>query len=151
MTYNDDDIINNAFGDLVSTDHRDIGPEIIDVKMIPRKDSPPSKEELFDDFTLARKNILNVIEISKGAAEEVSEIAHQTQGPKEYEALAQQLKVQLEANRDLIDLHAKVQKLSDNMGGGDVTKIQNNLFLGSTADLQKLLKDFSNHGETDVS
>lgn len=148
----DDDIIDVAFG-IVPTPNTDVGPEIIDAKAIPiARDvgGPPSKDDLFSDFSDARKNILEVIEASDAAAKEVGDIAFQSQGHKDYEALAQQLKVKLEATRDLIDLHAKVQKLSDNMGGGDVQTIQNNLFLGSTADLQRLLKDMRD-GKTDLS
>lgn len=148
----DDDIINVAF-DLVKTSNTDVGPEIVDAKAIPMprdEGGPPTKEDLFNDFSDARKNILDVIEESDKAAKEVADIAFQSQGHKDYEALAQQLKVKLEATRDLIDLHAKVQKLSDNMGGGDVQTIQNNLFLGSTADLQRLLKDMRD-GKTDLS
>jgi len=99
----------------------------------------PTPTQIINDFNEARRNVLEVMRTSRTAIDEISDIAPQVQhGTDWYDSLNGALKVMLEANRDLIDMHVKIQKLTENIGGA-ITKVQNNLFVGSTTELQKLL------------
>jgi hypothetical protein len=91
-----------------------------------------------NDFTYARKNLYDVIEIGQSAALELSQIASQSQHPRAFEVLSGLLKTMVESNRELLDIQKKRRDLSAqvNPNGGD--KITNNLVI-TTADLQKII------------
>jgi len=100
----------------------------------------PSPQDAIRDFDKARKNILEVIEVSKVAIADVSNLAEQSQDADYYDSLTSSLKVMLEANRDLMELHNQIRKLTVAVED-KVNKVQNNLFVGSTSDLQKFIQD----------
>jgi hypothetical protein len=104
------------------------------------------------DYEYARQNIYSVIETGANALDELAQVAAQTQHPRAYEVLANLVKTMVEANKDLLNIRktkleiekASGENMSDGMGGN---KVQNNLFVGSTAELQKFLKDMKNGGQ----
>lgn len=104
------------------------------------------------DYEYARQNIYGVIETGANALDELAQVAAQTQHPRAYEVLANLVKTMVEANKDLLALRktkidiekATGENMNDGMGGN---KVQNNLFVGSTAELQKFLKDMKNGGK----
>lgn len=92
-----------------------------------------------DDFDYARKNIHDVIDMSNLAMGEMLELAKQSQHPRAFEVLNQMFKTAAEMNKDLLDLQKKKKELvvrEEPAGPGQVTQ---NLFVGSTAELQELL------------
>ena len=82
--------------------------------------------------------------------DELAQVAAQSQHPRAYEVLTNLVKTMVEANKDLMHLKkikVEVQKMSDepldNMSGN---KVQNNLFVGSTTQLQKFISGMKNSG-----
>ena len=104
------------------------------------------------DYEYARQNIYGVIETGANALDQLAQVAAQTQHPRAFEVLANLVKTMVEANKDLLNLRktkleiekASGESMNDSMGGH---KVQNNLFVGSTAELQKFLKDMKNGGK----
>lgn len=103
--------------------------------------SKPTPEHIIKDFNQARQNIMDVIDTAKDAIENVSDLALQSQDNKYYDSLTSTMKVMLEANRDLIDMHQKIKKLTEDIPVPKPNQVQNNLFVGSTAELTKFLAD----------
>ena len=95
-----------------------------------------------EDYERSRENIYQLLDKGKDAIEGVLELAKETDQPRAYEVAGQLLKTVTETNIQLLDLQQKRIDIenAEVKQGGD-TNIQNALFIGSTADLQKLMKD----------
>ena len=83
--------------------------------------------------------------ISKGntAIEGILHVASEGDSPRAYEVVGQLIKTLVDANKDLIELHNKVKQITDSSvvnNNQTQTKIDNAIFVGSTADLQKMLR-----------
>ena len=91
------------------------------------------------DYNYARENYYNLIERNQDAVEEMLEIAKQSEHPRAFEVVGQLIKSGLDANKELMGLHKTKKELSIEKGG-PTTTVNNAVFVGSTADLQKLLK-----------
>ena len=91
------------------------------------------------DYNYARENYYNLIERNHDAVEEMLEIAKQSEHPRAFEVVGQLIKSGLDANKELMALHKTKKELSIEKGGS-TTNVNNAVFVGSTAELQKLLK-----------
>jgi len=99
-----------------------------------------SKEPNYrDDFNYARGNMINIIEKGNEALNGILNVADMSQHPRSYEVAANLIKTMAEVNKDLLDLSKKKNELEQS-DGSKPTTVNNNLFVGSTAELQKLLK-----------
>ena len=90
------------------------------------------------DYNYARENYYNLIERNQDAVEEMLEIAKQSEHPRAFEVVGQLIKSGLDANKELMALHKTKKELSIEKGPTQVTNQAG--FVGSTAELQKLLK-----------
>ena len=107
-------------------------------KIEPRK----SDDELDTDYQYARENFYNVIEKGTHALEDMIEVARASEHPRAYEVVSTIMKTLVDANKDLVQMSdKKVEREAKVEKPGTVN---NNLFVGSTADLQKVLKDLKN-------
>tara|TARA_B100001996_G_scaffold371490_1_gene346881 strand:- start:193 stop:618 length:426 start_codon:yes stop_codon:yes gene_type:complete len=91
------------------------------------------------DYNYTRENYYNLIERNQDAIEEMLEIAKQSEHPRAFEVVGQLIKSGLDANKELMGLHKTKKELSIQKGGDGVS-VNNAVFVGSTAELQKLLK-----------
>jgi len=94
------------------------------------------------DFEYARGNLISAIEKGQQALTDVVDVASRSQTPKTFEAVAQILNAVTTANKELLDLSKKkldIQKMES--VSQNPTTINNNLFVASTAELLKLMKD----------
>lgn len=96
-----------------------------------------------DDFNLARLNTHTIIENGLHAIEKLSQIADSSQHPRAFEVLAKLMDTVLTANKDLMELQEKIRTIKDNdePHNDQAKQVTNNLFVGSTAELQKVLQD----------
>ena len=100
-------------------------------------------EEKETDFRYARENMYHIIERGRDAMEELLEIAKAEESPRAFEVFGQLLKNMTDTQEKLMELHQKKQKLENDGERQEVTKAQNvtnALFVGSTAELLKLVK-----------
>ena len=95
------------------------------------------------DYNYARENYYNLIERNQDAVEEMLEIAKASEHARSFEVVGQLIKAGLDANEALMKLHKTKKELTIEKGGGDVN-VNNAVFVGSTAELQKLLKNDRN-------
>jgi len=91
------------------------------------------------DYNYTRENYYNLIERNQDAIEEMLEIAKQSEHPRAFEVVGQLIKSGLDANKELMGLHKTKKELSIEKSGDGVS-VNNAVFVGSTAELQKLLK-----------
>jgi len=103
-------------------------------------------DSAMNDFNMARSNIHEVIQNGSEAIYNLSQIANQSQHPRAFEVLATLLKVQLDANKDLLDLQKTIRNIqaADAPHNEEAKQVTNNLFVGSTAELQKMIENAKN-------
>lgn len=99
-----------------------------------------AQDNIVDDYEYARGNMIAVIEKGQEALSGILDVAGMSQHPRSYEVVATLVKAVADANKDLLELSKKRKDLEKVEGGGPQT-VNNNLYLGSTADLLKLLKE----------
>ena len=100
-------------------------------------------EEKDTDFRYARENMYHIIERGRDAMEELLEIAKAEESPRAFEVFGQLLKNMTDTQEKLMELHRKKQIIENDGERQEVTKAQNvtnALFVGSTAELLKLVK-----------
>jgi predicted house-cleaning noncanonical NTP pyrophosphatase (MazG superfamily) len=109
--------------------------------------SPPivinGEGEKDTDFQYARENMYDIIEKGRDAMEELLEIAKAEESPRAFEVFGQLLKNMSDSQEKLMELHQKKQKLENDGERQEVTRAQNvtnAMFIGSTAELLKLVK-----------
>jgi hypothetical protein len=106
-------------------------PAVIEKKM---------NTQVSDDFEYARENMMEVINKGQEALFDLMDVAKQSQHPRAYEVLATMMSTMVGASKDLLDLQAKKKKIMEDDPSASPQQVTNNLFVGSTAELQKYLK-----------
>jgi hypothetical protein len=96
--------------------------------------------QISDDFEYARENMMEVINKGQEALFDLMDVAKQSQHPRAYEVLATMMSTMVGASKDLLDLQAKKKKIMEDDPSASPQQVTNNLFVGSTAELQKYLK-----------
>ena len=119
----------------------DIQGEIVEVeKRLPTlaKGSYTKQEEQSSDYKYSREVFYGLVERGQDAIEGILDIARESEHPRVYEVAGQLIKTVSETTEKLIDLQAKMKELDkdDSMPN----KVSNNLFVGSSTELQRLLK-----------
>ena len=91
-----------------------------------------------NDYEYSRETYYELLEKGKDALDTMVEVARESEHPRAYEVLSGMIKNLSDVNDKLMDLNKKVKEHSDEPKR--VENQQNNIFLGSTADIQKLLQ-----------
>ena len=102
-----------------------------------------------NDFEFTRQVYHDLINKQSNAIEEMMEVARNTEHPRAFEVLSQMIKHAADVNGDLLAMHKKKKehfKAEEQKAIGNTT---NNLFVGSTTDLQRMLKDMQKVKEAD--
>jgi hypothetical protein len=107
------------------------------VPTIERQELIPIENEPSDDLELAKDNIKNIIRKGTDSLDEIMDVAKRSEHPRAYEVLSNLIRTLVDANKELaaINIREKGTSVSN-----DNRKINNNVFLGSTADLLSLMK-----------
>jgi len=98
--------------------------------------------DIQSDYDLTRDTIRNLMRKGEAALDELLFVAKQSESPRAYEVVAGMMKNISEITKELIELQKKMKELGEdnsNKSSGGVN-VQNALFVGSTAELQKLLR-----------
>lgn len=140
-----DDIIRKALGMNLTSSGDDINavtPYEPDQEIV-----QTNSEEIDKDIAFARDNMVNLIAQSDEAIAELLVIAKQSQHPRAFEVVANLLKTSADLNNDFVALHKKKQELQPKDQKTTTPRVpgsvQNNLFVGSTAELQRMLIDMN--------
>ena len=93
-----------------------------------------------NDFEYQRQNFYSLVEKGQDAIEGILDLARESEHPRTYEVAGQLIKNVAEVTEKLGDLHLKMQKLKELPDKGP-KNVTNALFVGSTTELQKMLKN----------
>jgi hypothetical protein len=96
-------------------------------------------KEVENDTKYVRQNFYDLIEKGHSAIDELLAVADQSQHPRAYEVLATMIKTMGDMNNDLLGMHEKKQKLTGEKPEEKRETVNNNLFVGSTSELLKLM------------
>lgn len=97
------------------------------------------KEDLVDAYQQSKDNLQDIIDQGKEAMNEILEIAKAGQHPRAFEVYGTLLKNMVDANKELLNIQKQMRDMDGKKKEGD-TKIDKAIFVGSSADLNKLLK-----------
>lgn len=97
------------------------------------------KEDLKDAYEQSKENLQDLIDNGKDAMEELRHIASAGQHPRAFEVYATLLKNMVDANKELLNIQKQMRDMDGKKKDGD-TKIDKAIFVGSSAELNKLLK-----------
>ena len=121
----------NVSADVVTTEPTEVGI------------TKPEKHERTDierDYDYTRGNLYSIIEKGQEAINGILELAEDSQMPRAYEVAGQLIKSVSDATDKLMDLQKKLKDVNEEQQSKTPNTVNNALFVGSTAELQKLLK-----------
>ena len=98
------------------------------------------KEDLKDAYQQSKDNLQDIIEQGKDAMDEILQIAKAGQHPRAFEVYGTLLKNMVEANDRLLKMQKEMREMDGKKKDNGDTKIDKAIFVGSTAELNKLLK-----------
>ena len=103
---------------------------------------PPrlTQDDIEKDYEYTRGNLYSIIEKGQEAINGILELAQESKMPRAYEVAGQLIKSVSDATDKLMDLQKKLKDVNEEQETKGPTTVNNALFVGSTADLQKLLK-----------
>ena len=106
------------------------------------------QDDVKNDYSYTRSQLYSLIEKGQEAINGILELAQESEMPRAYEVAGQLIKNVADATDKLMDLQKKLREVEDEKTIKGPTNVTNALFVGSTADLAKLLKDKQSFGET---
>ena len=105
-------------------------------KVIPR---PQENDDIENDYKYQRENFYNLVERGTDAIDGILEIARESEHPRTYEVAGNLIKQVAEVTEKLGELQEKMKRLKE-VPSNAPKNVTNALFVGSTAELQKLIK-----------
>ena len=121
----------NVTGDIVQ-------PEVVDKKIEKIKET---SDDIKKDYDYTRGNLYSIIEKGQEAINGILELAQESEMPRAYEVAGQLIKNVADATDKLMDLQKKLKDVEEEKQSRGPSNVTNALFVGSTAELAKLLKE----------
>lgn len=111
-------------------------------------------DNAIDDFEYSRKTYFDLITKGQDALEEMIEVAKALEHPRAFEVVAGMIKNISDVNDRLADLHKKkkeyMRKEDPKKDNPQIASTTNNVFIGSTTDLQRMLHTMKNKQESNI-
>ena len=98
-------------------------------------------DDVSKDYDYTRGNLYSLIEKGQEAINGIMEVAGETASPRAYEVAGQLIKSVADTTDKLADFHKKVKEIEEDNPKTQSTVTNNALFVGSTSELSKMLKD----------
>ena len=98
-------------------------------------------DDIKKDYDYTRGNLYSIIEKGQEAINGILELAQESEMPRAYEVAGQLIKNVADATDKLMDLQKKLKDIEEEKVSKGPTNVTNALFVGSTAELSKLLKN----------
>lgn len=121
----------NVSGDIVQ-------PEVVNKKIDKIKET---SDDIKKDYDYTRGNLYSIIEKGQEAINGILELAQESEMPRAYEVAGQLIKNVADATDKLMDLQKKLKDVEEEKQSRGPSNVTNALFVGSTAELAKLLKE----------
>ena len=119
--------------------------ETVDVTPVKKEKEKPdrlTKEDVEKDYEYTRANLYSLIEKGQETLNGIMELAEETQSPRAYEVAGQLLKSVADTTDKFLKLQKDLKDIKEEQKGP--TNVTNNaMFVGSTAELQKMLKEMN--------
>ena len=115
-----------------------------------KEESQQEVDHLQDDYESSRETYKELIDKGNEAIDLMMELARDSQHPRAFEVLATLLKTQADNNDKLLELQKRLKQLKEPVKGSQSPNVtNNNVFVGSTTDLQRFILD-QNKNKTKV-
>ena len=111
-------------------------PESVGIQKPPRL----TQDDITKDYEYTRGNLYSIIEKGQEAINGILELAQESEMPRAYEVAGQLINSVSDATDKLMDLQKKLKDVNEEQQTKGPNTVNNALFVGSTAELQKLLK-----------
>ena len=122
----------NVSGEIVPTESTEVGIT---------KPERHERNDIEKDYEYTRGNLYSIIEKGQEAINGILELAQDSEMPRAYEVAGQLIKSVSDATDKLMDLQKKLKDVEEETQSKGPSTFNNALFVGSTAELQKLLKN----------
>jgi hypothetical protein len=122
----------NVSGEIVETE------KIVENKIDEIKNTA---NDVKKDYEYTRGNLYSLIEKGQEAINGILELAQESEMPRAYEVAGQLIKNVADATDKLMDLQKKLKDIEEEKASKGPTTVNNALFVGSTAELAKLIKN----------
>ena len=132
--------LNDAFG----TEPSDLQKHVDAVKPSLKKSETADVQQ---DYEMSRAQLHSLVMKGQEAVDGILDVARASDHPRAYEVAGQLIKHVADTTDKLIDLQTKMKELDKEEKRGP-TSVTNAMFVGSTSDLQKMLKDINKTEET---
>tara|TARA_B000000565_G_C23683405_1_gene339024 strand:+ start:93 stop:524 length:432 start_codon:yes stop_codon:yes gene_type:complete len=127
------DGLNDAFG----TEPSELQKHVEKVKPVLKK---TDNEDVQQDYEVSRASLHSLVMKGQEAVDGILEVAQASDHPRAYEVAGQLIKNVADTADKLIDLQKKMKELDSEDKKNAPSTVNNTMFIGSTADLQKMLK-----------
>jgi hypothetical protein len=107
-------------------------------------------DDIKKDYEYTRGNLYSLIEKGQEAINGILELAQESEMPRAYEVAGQLIKSVADATDKLMDLQKKLKDIEEEKISKGPTTVNNALFVGSTADLAKFLKQQSQGNDENI-
>ena len=114
--------------------------EALPAKVEKQKPDRLTKDDIDKDYEYTRGNLYSIIEKGQEAINGILELAQESEMPRAYEVAGQLIKSVSDATDKLMDLQKKLKDVEEEKVAKGPSNVTNALFVGSTADLAKLIK-----------
>ena len=114
--------------------------ESLPTKVERQKPDRLTKDDIEKDYEYTRGNLYSIIEKGQEAINGILELAQESEMPRAYEVAGQLIKSVSDATDKLMDLQKKLKDVEEEKVSKGPSNVTNALFVGSTADLAKLIK-----------
>ena len=134
-----DDKLNEVLNIADEVIEKQVEKNPLEIATEPPKPVAPQNVDVDTDFDTGRNELYKLLEKGNEAIEGILSLAKEGEHPRAYEVAGQLIKTQSEVAQNLLDLQGTLKKLKEEKGS--VPKnVTNALFVGSTTELQKLIK-----------
>ena len=119
-----------------------ITPEVVEEPKPVFREKPDrlTKNDISKDYEYTRGNLYSIIEKGQEAIDGILELAQESEQPRAYEVAGQLIKSVSDATDKLMDLQKKLKDVNEEDIRKSPTNVTNALFVGSTAELAKMIK-----------
>ena len=129
----------NVSGEIVSTEN--LKEVEVEVSVESKSKESLSIDDIKKDYDYTRANLYSLIEKGQEAINGILDLARESEMPRAYEVAGQLIKNVSDATDKLMDLQKKLKDVEEIKQAKGPTNVTNALFVGSTAELAKLLKN----------
>ena len=131
----------DSLNDTFNTDDSVEVDAIVKAENTELQKSQTRAENVEKDYDYTRGNLYSLIEKGQEAINGIMEVAGETASPRAYEVAGQLIKSVADSTDKLMDLQKKVKEIDEDNSKTQNTVTNNALFVGSTSELSKMLKD----------